>query len=145
LATTDDEVDLTVGLLECTIGVAPFGWWRRGPLFAVAVLVIMVVLATSVITLVVATIIMAIIATIGPVVVTPVVAVIATVVVASVITAVVAAIITSIPIIIARIGPAITVISSIRWTVTIVEALTTVTVVVALGFFGGRRDSKGTL
>jgi hypothetical protein len=27
LVTTDDEVDLAVGLLECTIGVAPFVWW----------------------------------------------------------------------------------------------------------------------
>jgi hypothetical protein len=29
LATPDDEVDLAVGLLECTVVVAPFGWWRR--------------------------------------------------------------------------------------------------------------------
>jgi hypothetical protein len=145
LTTSGDEVDPTVGLLERTIGVAPFGWWRRGLLFPVAVFVIMVVLATSFIMSVVVTIIMAIIATISPVVVTPVVAVITTVVVASVIAAVVVAIITSIPIIIARIGPVIMVISSIRSTVTIIEALTTVTVVVALGFLGGGRDSKGAL
>jgi hypothetical protein len=143
LATSDDEVDLVVSLLECTIGVAPFGWWRRGPLIPVAVLAIMVVLATSIITSVIVMIIMAI----TSVVVTPVVVVIATVVVASVITALVAAIITSIPIVVARIGPAVTVISSIRSTVTIVEALITiaVVVVVAPGLFGGRRDSKGTL
>jgi hypothetical protein len=76
-----------------------------------------------------------------------VVAVIATVVVTSVIAAVVVAIITSIPIVIVRIGPAVTVISSIRSTVTIVEALATVAVVVvvASGLLGGRWDSKGTL
>jgi hypothetical protein len=53
----------------------------------------------------------------------------------------------SIPIVNARIGPAITVISSISSTVTIVEALTTtlVIVVVASGLLGGRRDSKGAL
>jgi hypothetical protein len=79
------------------------------------------------------------------VVIRPIVAVITTVVVASIIAAVVAAIITSIPIIIARIGPAIMVISLVRSTVTIVEALTTVTVVVALGLLGGRWDSKGAL
>jgi hypothetical protein len=51
----------------------------------------------------------------------------------------------SIPTVIARIGPAIAVISSIRSTVTIVEALTTasVVVVVASGLLGGRGDSKG--
>jgi hypothetical protein len=93
-------------------------------------------------------------ATVTPVVVTPVVAVIATVVftsvietvvVASVIAAIVAAIVMWIPIIIARIGPTIMVISSIRSMVTIVEALTTVTVVVALSLLGGRRNSKGAL
>jgi hypothetical protein len=82
------------------------------------------------------------------VVVTPVVAVIAMVVVASVIAAVVAAIIMSVPVIIARIGPAITVISSIRLMVTVVETLATVlvlVVVVAFGPLGGRQDSKGAL
>jgi hypothetical protein len=90
---------------------------------------------------------MAVITTITPVVVSPVIAVIATIVVVPVIAAVVAAIITSIPIIVARIGPAITVISSIRSTVTVVEALAAVpvVVVVAPGPLGGRRDSKGAL
>jgi hypothetical protein len=93
------------------------------------------------------TIVTAVITMIALVVVTPVVAVIATVVVASIIAAVVAAIITSIPIIITRIGPAVTVISSIQSTVTIVVALNTVPVVivVASGLLGGRRNSKGTL
>jgi hypothetical protein len=80
-----------------------------------------VVLATSIIppvvSLVVVTIITAISTTIASVVVAPVVAVVATIVVTSVIAAVVAAIIASIPIIIARIGLAVTVISSIRPTV----------------------------
>jgi hypothetical protein len=147
LATSDDEVDLAVSLLERTIGVAPFGQWRRSPLLPVPVLVIVVVLATSVISSVVVTIIMEIITMITLVVITPVVAVIVMVVVTSFIAAVVAVIITSIPIIIARIGPAITVISSIRSTVMIVEALTTVAVVVAVapGLLGCRRDSKGAL
>jgi hypothetical protein len=79
------------------------------------------------------------------VVVTPIIAVIATVVVAPVFAVVVATVIMSIPIIIERFGPAIVVISSIRSTVTIVEALTTtrVVVVVASGLLGGRRESKG--
>jgi hypothetical protein len=112
---------------------------------------IVVVLATSIITSiissVVVTFIMAIITMITPVVVTPVVAVIATVVVASVIAVVVVAIITSIPIVIARIGSAIMVISSIKSMVTIVEVLPTtpVVVVVASALLVGRRDSKGTL
>jgi hypothetical protein len=102
---------------------------------------------TSIISSVVALVIVAIVTTITPVVVAPVVAVIAMVVVASVIAAVVAEIITSIPIIIVMKGPAITVISSIRSTVTIVEALTTVPVVVvaASGLLEGRWDSKGAL
>jgi hypothetical protein len=147
LATSDDEVDLAVSLLECTIGVAPFGWWRRRPLLPVIVLVIVVVLATSIVASVIVMIIMTIIATITFVVVTPVVAVIVTVVVASVITAVLAAIITSIPIIIARIGPAVTVISAIRSTVMIVEALATVAIIVgvASSLLGSRRNSKSTL
>jgi hypothetical protein len=140
LATSNDEVDLAVGLLECTIGVAPFGRWRRRPFLPVVVWSVVVVLATLVITSVVAAIIMTIIATITPVVVAPVVAVIATVIVASVITAVVAAIITSIPIVVVRIGSSVVVISSIGSTVTVVEALTTIAVVVAvaLGLLGGR-------
>jgi hypothetical protein len=50
LATSDDEVDLAVGFLECTIGVAPFGRWRWSPLLAVVVAGTVVVLATSIIT-----------------------------------------------------------------------------------------------
>jgi hypothetical protein len=145
LATSDNEVDLAVGLLECTVGVAPFGRWRRCPLLTVVVLAVLVVLATSIITPVVVTIIVAIITTITSV--APVGAVVATVVIMSVIAAVVAAIITSIPIVIARIGSTVTVISSIRSTVTIVEALTTtaVVIVVAPGLLGGRWYPKGTL
>jgi hypothetical protein len=143
LATSNDEVDLAVGLLECTIGVAPFGWWWWSLLLPVVVTGTVVVLATSVITSVVVTIIMVIITTIASVVIMPVVAVIVMVVVTFVITA----IITSIPIVTARIGPAVTVVSSIRSTVTIVEPLATiaVVVVVASGLLGGRWDSKGTL
>jgi hypothetical protein len=151
LETSNDEIDLAVGLLECTIGVALFGWWLWSPLLAVVVTGTVVVLATSIITpvvsLVVVTIITAIITTIASVVVAPVVAVVMTVVVTSVIAAVVAAIIMSIPIVIARIGLAVTVISSTRSTVTIVGALSTVAVVVAVasGLIGGRWDSKGAL
>jgi hypothetical protein len=146
LATSDNEVDLAVSLLECTIRVAPFGRWRRGPVFPVAVLAIVVILATSIITPVVSPVIVAIITTITCVVVALVVAVIVMVVVAPVIAAVVVAVITSIPIVVARIGPAISVISSNRTTVTIVKALTTVSVVVvASGLLEGRRDSKGAL
>jgi hypothetical protein len=151
LATSNDEVDLAVSLLECPIGVAAFGWWRWSSLLPVVVAGTVVVLATSIITLVVSsvvvTITMAIITTITFVVVTLVVAVIATVVVTFVITAVVAVIIASIPIVIVRIGPAVMVISSIRSTVTIVEVLATIAVVVAVasGPFGGRWDSKGKL
>jgi hypothetical protein len=105
----------------------------------VTVVVLVMSIIMSVVSSVVVMIIMAIITT--------VVAVIATVVVTPVVAAVVAAVIMSIPIVIARIGPAITVISSIRSTVMIVEALTTVpvVVVVASGLLGGRRDSKGAL
>jgi hypothetical protein len=101
----------------------------------------------SIIASVVALVIVTIITMITLVVVTPIIAVIATVVVASVIAVVVAAIITLIPVIVARIGPAVTVISSIRSTIMVVEALATVpvVVVVAPGLLGGRRDSKGAL
>jgi hypothetical protein len=79
LATSDDEVDLAGSLLECTIGVAPFGCWRRRPLLPIAVWAIVVVLATSIITsvvaLVVVAIIMVIITTITFVVITHVIAV----------------------------------------------------------------------
>jgi hypothetical protein len=151
LATADIEVDLEVGLLECTIGVAPIGWWRWSPFLPIIVLAIVVALVTSIvawiISSVIALVVVAIITTITPVVVSPVITAIATVVVASVIAAVVAVIITSIPIIIARIGPVITIISSIRSTVTVIEALATVSVVVVVapGPLGGRRDSQGAL
>jgi hypothetical protein len=147
LATSDDEVDLIIGLLERTIGVDPFGRWWWSPLLPVVVMGTVVVLATSIITSVVLSVVVMIITMITSVVVAPVVAVIVMVDVAPVIAAVVAAIITSIPIIIARIGPAITVISSIRSKITIVEQFTTVSVivVVASGLLGGRRDSKGAL
>jgi hypothetical protein len=140
-----------VGLLERTIGVAPFRRWRWSPFLLIVVVVIVVVLVTSIITSVISSVIalvvVAIVTTITPVVVTSVIAVIATVVVVHVIVAVVAEVITSIPVSVERIGPAITVISSIRSTVTVVETLATipVVVVVAPGPFGGRRDSKGTL
>jgi hypothetical protein len=111
LATSDDEVDLAVGLLECTIGVAPFGRRRRCPLFTVVVLAVVVVLATSIITPVVVTITMVIITTITSV--APVGAIVTMVVVASVVAEVVAVIITLVPIIIARIRSTVTVISSI--------------------------------
>jgi hypothetical protein len=91
LATSNDEVDLAVGFLECTIGVAPFGRWRRCLVLPVAVHAILVVLATSIIVSVVVTIIVAIATTIT--FVAPVGAVIATVVVAFVVTVIVVAII----------------------------------------------------
>jgi hypothetical protein len=118
LATSDDEVDLAVGLLECTVGVAPFGWWQRCPLLTVAVLEFVVVLATSIIMPVVVMVIAAIITTIASIALVG--AVVATVVVVSVIAVVVVAIFTSIPIVIERIGYTVTVIWSIRSTVTIV-------------------------
>jgi hypothetical protein len=151
LATSDNEVDLAVGLLERTIGVAPFGRWWRSLLLAVVVAGTVVIPATLIITpvvsLVVVMIITAIITTITSVVVTPVVPVVTAIVVTSVIAAVVAVIVTLILVIIARIGSTVVVISSIRSTVTIVEALTTiaVVVVVAPGILGGKWYSKGTL
>jgi hypothetical protein len=151
LATSHDEIDLAVSLLERTIGVARFGRWRWSPLLAVVVAGTVVILAMSIITPVVSLVIVmifaAIIMTIASVVVAPVVAVVAMVVVTSVITAVVAVIITSIPIVIARTGLAVTVISSIRSTVAIVKALATivVVVVVASDLLGGRWYSKGAL
>jgi hypothetical protein len=121
LATTDDEVDLAVGLLECTIGVAPFGWWQRCLLLAVVVMAIVIVLVTSIIAPVVVTIVVAIITTITSIALVS--AVVMMVVVASFIKAVIVAIITSIPIVIPRIGSAVTVISSIKPTDTVVESL----------------------
>jgi hypothetical protein len=146
LATSVNEVDLTVSLLECTIGVSPFGRWRMCSLFTVVVvLAFVVVLATSIIASVVVTIIVAIVTTITSV--TPVGAVVTTVVVASFIAAIVTVIITLIPIVIARIGYAVTVISSIKSTVTIVEVLTTIAVVIVVssGLLGGRWYPKGML
>jgi hypothetical protein len=144
LATFDDEVDLAVDLLECIVGVAPFGWWRRCPLLTVVVWAVVIVLATSIITPVIVTVVVAIITTIASVALVR--AVVATVVIASVIAAVVAAIITSIPIVIARIGSTVSVISSITSTVTILEALTTTAVVIAVapGLLRGRWYPKGT-
>jgi hypothetical protein len=131
LATADDEVDFAVGLLECAIGVAPFGWWRWSSFLPIVVMVIVVFLATTIITSVISL----------------VVALIATVVVAPIVAAVVTAVITSIPVIVARIGSAIMVVSLIRSTITVVETLSTVpvVVVVAPGPLGGRWDSKGAL
>jgi hypothetical protein len=151
LATSDDELDLAVGLLKCTIRIAPFGRWWWSSFLPIVVLAIVVVLATSIIAWiispVVALVVMEIITMITLVVVSPVVAVIATVVVAPVVAAVVAAIITSIPIIIVRMGTVIMIISSIRLMVTVVEALATVSVIVVAspGPLGGRRDSQGAL
>jgi hypothetical protein len=147
LATTDDEVDLSVGRLERTIGVAPFEWWRWSPFFPIVVMAVVVVLATSIIASILSSVVTLVVTTITPVVITPIVLVIATVVITSVITAIVAVIITSIPVLIARIGSAIMVITSIRSTVQVVKALATVSVVivVALGLLGVGWYSKGTL
>jgi hypothetical protein len=140
-----------VGLLECAIRVAPFGRWRWSSFLPIVVVVIVVVLATTIITLVISSVValvfVAIITMIAPAVIMPVVVVIVTVVVVSVVTTVVAAIITSITVIISRIGSTITVVSLIRLTITIVKTLATVpvVVVVAPGPLGGRRDSQGAL
>jgi hypothetical protein len=144
LATSDDEVDLAVGLLECTVRVAPIGWWRRCPLLTVVVWAVVIVMATSIITPVVVTVIMASITTIASDALVG--AVMTTVVVASVIAAVAAVIITSIPIVIVRIGSTVSVVSSIRSTVTILEVLTTTTFVIAVApsLLGGRWYPKGT-
>jgi hypothetical protein len=108
---------------------------------------VVVALETSVIAPVISAIITLVVTMIILAVVRPVVVVVATIVIASVVTAVVAVIITSIPVVIVTIGPAIPVITSIRSTVTVVEVLVTIPVVVvaALGLLGVRRDSKGTL
>jgi hypothetical protein len=148
LATTDDEVDLSVGCLKRTIGVAPFRWWWRRALLAVVVVVVVVVLATSIITPIIA----AIVALVVTAVVTSVVAVVfmmivVPVVVTFVIAAVVAAIITSIPIVIETVWSAVAVITSIRSTVTVVimADAVLVVVIVALGLRGFKGYSKGTL
>jgi hypothetical protein len=104
-------------------------------------------LTTSVITLIISAVTVLVVMAITFAVVTPVVAVVGTIVVASVIVAVVAVIISSIPVVVATIGPAIAVITLIRSTVTIVEALNNIPVVVvaALGLLRVGRYSKGTL
>jgi hypothetical protein len=136
-----------VGSLEHTLRVATFGrwWWRT--FFSIVIVAVAVVLATPVIVLVIPAIIVLVVTAIILGVVTPVVAVIVTIVITSVIAAVVTAIITSIPVVVAMVWPAITIIMSIRSTITVVEALVTVPVVVvaALGLLRGRRDPKGML
>jgi hypothetical protein len=109
--------------------------------------VIVVILATSIIASVISAIIVLVVAAITPVVVRPVIMVIATVVIAPIITAVVAMIIMSIPVVIATIGPAIAIITSIRSIVAVVEVLITVLVFIvdAPGLLRGRQDPQGTL
>jgi hypothetical protein len=143
LATADDEVNLAVGLLEHTIGVAPFGRRRWSLILSIIVVVIVVVLATSIIAPVTSAIVALVVAAIIPIVVMPIITVIATVVVVPII----AAIITSIPVVITTIGPAITVITSIRSTVPVVEALISIPVVIVASpsLLRGRRDPQGTL
>jgi hypothetical protein len=106
-----------------------------------------VVLETPVIASIVSPLITLVITAITLAVFTPVVMVVATIVVASVVVAIVAMIIMSIPIVVAMIGPTIMVITSIRSMVTVVEALATVPVVIAvpLDLLGVGRYSKGTL
>jgi hypothetical protein len=106
-----------------------------------------VILMMSIIASLVSAVAALVVAAVNLAVATPVVAVVATVVVTPVVAAVVAVIITSIPVVIAMIGPAITVTTSIRSTVTVVEALVTVlvVVVVTLGLLGLRRYSEGRL
>jgi hypothetical protein len=146
LAATDNEINFSIGS-QCTTGVAPFGrrWWR--PFFSIVVVTVVVVLATSVIASVIPTIIAVVIMAIILAVVTHVVAVIVTIVVMSIVAAVLVVIITSIPVVVATVGPAITIITSIRSTVTVVEALVTVPVVVvaAPSLLRGTRDPKGML
>jgi hypothetical protein len=147
LATADDEIDLSVGSLECTIGVAPFRQWWWSMFFSIVVVTVVVVLATSVIASVIPVIIALVVTAIIPMVATPVIAVIVTIVITSVVVAVVAVIITSIPIVIATVGPAITIITSIRLMVTVVEGLVTIPFVAvpAPGLLRGRWDPKSTL
>jgi hypothetical protein len=106
----------------------------------IVIVAIMVILETSIIASIVSPVVALVVTAIIPAVVMPVVMVVATVIVA-----IVAMIITSIPIIVAMIGHAITVIMSIRSTVMIVKELATVpvVVVVALILLEVRRYSKG--
>jgi hypothetical protein len=107
----------------------------------------MVVPAAAIITSIILAVTALVIATITLSVVTLVVAIVVTIVVASVIAVIVATIIASILVVIAMIGPAVTVITSIRSTVTVVEMLVTilVVVVVAFGLLGFGGYSRGTL
>jgi hypothetical protein len=43
LVATDDEVDLSFGVLERAIGIARFRWWWRRRLLAMVVIVVVVV------------------------------------------------------------------------------------------------------
>jgi dolichyl-phosphate-mannose--protein O-mannosyl transferase len=73
LSTTNDEVDLPVGGLKHTIGVAPF-WWRWWRAFlAVVVVVVVVILATTIITSVVTPVVATIIVVVFMMIVTTVV------------------------------------------------------------------------
>jgi hypothetical protein len=107
----------------------------------------MVILATWIIMPIISALTALVVTVITLAVVTPVTAIVATIVTASVIAVVVAAMISLIPVVIATIGPMVTVITSIRLTVTVVEALITVVdvVVAALGLLRVGGYSKGTL
>jgi ABC-type transport system involved in cytochrome bd biosynthesis fused ATPase/permease subunit len=72
LSTTNDEVDLPVGGLKHTIGVAPF-WWRWWRVFLAVVVVVVVILATTIITSVVTPVVATIIAVVFMMIVTTVV------------------------------------------------------------------------
>jgi hypothetical protein len=68
LAATNDEVDLSVGILEGAIGIVHFRWCWTRRLFATIVVVVVVVIAMAVIMLVImmfiAAIVMAVVAAI---------------------------------------------------------------------------------
>jgi hypothetical protein len=112
-------------------------------LLAVAVVAVVVILAATIIAPIISAVIALVVTAITLSVITLVIAIIVTIVVASII----AVIIASIPVVVATIGPAVTVITSIRSMVTVVEMLVTVlvTVVVALGLLGFEGYSKATL
>jgi hypothetical protein len=104
---------------------------------------VVVVLAASIIASIVLALTALVVTAINLAVVMPVMAVVATIVIAAVVTV----IITSIPVVIVTIAPTVMVIMSIRSTVTVVEALVAVSVVVVadLGLFGLEGYSEGTL
>jgi hypothetical protein len=108
---------------------------------------VVVVLAMSIITPIISVVTVLVVMAITLAVVTPVIVVVSTIVVTPIIAAVVAAIITSIPVVFVTIGPAVMVITSIRSTVMVVEALVTISVVVvaALGLLRLGGYSEGTL